>query len=48
MHSCDLLGRSLLARTRIGARVCVTLLDRMANSYDAEEASDTGKTFDYG
>ncbi|KIJ20811.1 hypothetical protein PAXINDRAFT_160284 [Paxillus involutus ATCC 200175] len=40
--------RGLLAETRVGARVCVALLDRMVNLYDAEDSSDGGKAFDYG
>ncbi|KAI9461490.1 spinocerebellar ataxia type 10 protein domain-containing protein [Boletus coccyginus] len=38
----------LLAETQVGARICVTLLDRMVTLYDAEDSSDGGKAFDYG
>jgi len=40
--------RSLLAKSRVGARICITLLDRMVLLYDAEESSDGAKAFDYG
>lgn len=40
--------RGLLAETQVGARICITLLDRMATLYDAEDSSDEGKAFDYG
>ncbi|KIL00750.1 hypothetical protein PAXRUDRAFT_795060 [Paxillus rubicundulus Ve08.2h10] len=40
--------RGSLAETRVGARICVALLDRMVNLYDAENSSDGGKAFDYG
>ncbi|KAG0709195.1 spinocerebellar ataxia type 10 protein domain-containing protein [Suillus ampliporus] len=40
--------RSLLTRSRVGARICITLLDRMVSLYDAEESSDGAKAFDYG
>ena len=39
---------SLLAKSRVGARICVNLLDRMVLLYDAEESSDGAKAFDYG
>ncbi|KAG1746702.1 spinocerebellar ataxia type 10 protein domain-containing protein [Suillus paluster] len=40
--------RSLLTRSRVGARICITLLDRMVSLHDAEESSDGAKAFDYG
>lgn len=40
--------QALLAKTRVGARTCITLLDRMTNLHDAEESSDSGRAFDYG
>ncbi|KAG2122107.1 spinocerebellar ataxia type 10 protein domain-containing protein [Suillus clintonianus] len=40
--------RSLLTKTRVGARICITLLDRVVLLYDAEESSDGAKAFDYG
>lgn len=38
---------SLLTKSRGGARICITLLDRVVLLYDAEEA-DGAKAFDYG
>lgn len=32
----------------MGARICITLLDRIVLLYDAEESSDGAKAFDYG
>lgn len=40
--------RSLLTKSRGGARICITLLDRMVLLYDAEESTDGAKAFDYG
>ncbi|KAL4063173.1 spinocerebellar ataxia type 10 protein domain-containing protein [Scleroderma citrinum] len=40
--------QALLAKTRVGAKICITLLDCMTNLHDADEASDSGKAFDYG
>ncbi|KAI5989338.1 spinocerebellar ataxia type 10 protein domain-containing protein [Pisolithus albus] len=40
--------RALLVKTRIGVRLCITLLDRMTDLHDAEESSDAGRAFDYG
>ncbi|KAF9245294.1 spinocerebellar ataxia type 10 protein domain-containing protein [Melanogaster broomeanus] len=40
--------RTLLAGSPVGARICISLLDRMVTLYDAEDASDEGKAFDYG
>ncbi|KAG1741090.1 spinocerebellar ataxia type 10 protein domain-containing protein [Suillus lakei] len=40
--------RSLLTKARVGARICITLLDRVVLLYDAEESSDGAKAFDYG
>lgn len=40
--------QALLVKTRIGVRICITLLDRMTDLHDAEESSDAGKAFDYG
>ncbi|KAH7890707.1 spinocerebellar ataxia type 10 protein domain-containing protein [Phlebopus sp. FC_14] len=40
--------QALLAKTRVGARICIALLDRMVDLYDAEESSDGSKAFDYG
>ncbi|EGN96577.1 hypothetical protein SERLA73DRAFT_124416 [Serpula lacrymans var. lacrymans S7.3] len=34
--------------TSVGARICISLLDRMVTLYDAEEMSDDAKAFDYG
>ncbi|KAH7907262.1 spinocerebellar ataxia type 10 protein domain-containing protein [Hygrophoropsis aurantiaca] len=39
---------SMLIQKPAGARICVTLLDRMVGLYDAEESTDEGKAFDYG
>ena len=41
-------NRGLIAETRVGARICITLLDRMVTLYDAEDSSDGGKAFDFG
>ncbi|KAF9221388.1 hypothetical protein BS17DRAFT_797175 [Gyrodon lividus] len=40
--------RTLLTQTQVGARICLVLLDRMVNLYDAEDSSDGAKAFDYG
>lgn len=40
--------RSLLTKTRGGARICITLLDRVVLLYDAEESTDGAKAFNYG
>ncbi|KAI6149761.1 spinocerebellar ataxia type 10 protein domain-containing protein [Pisolithus tinctorius] len=40
--------QALLVHTPIGVRICITLLDRMTDLYDAEESSDAGRAFDYG
>lgn len=40
--------RSLLTKSRAGARICITLLDRVVLLYDAEEYTDGAKAFDYG
>lgn len=40
--------QALLVKTRIGVRLCITLLDRMTDLHDAEESSDAGRAFDYG
>lgn len=39
---------SLLTKSRGGARICTTLLDRVVLLYDAEESTDGAKAFDYG
>ncbi|KAG1750046.1 spinocerebellar ataxia type 10 protein domain-containing protein [Suillus occidentalis] len=39
---------SLLTKSRGGARICITLLDRVVLLYDAEESTDGAKAFDYG
>lgn len=38
----------MLCTTPIGARVCITLLDRMVTLFDAAEPSDGAKAFDIG
>ncbi|KAL0059088.1 hypothetical protein AAF712_014219 [Marasmius tenuissimus] len=38
----------MLARTPIGARICVCLLDGMVKLYDADETSEGGLAFDVG
>ncbi|EAU90585.2 hypothetical protein CC1G_00969 [Coprinopsis cinerea okayama7 len=38
----------MLAKTAIGARVCVALLDGMLRLYEAEEESEGGKAFNVG
>ncbi|TFK18978.1 hypothetical protein FA15DRAFT_674855 [Coprinopsis marcescibilis] len=38
----------MLAKTTIGARVCVTLLDDMLRLYEAEEETEGGKAFNVG
>lgn len=38
----------MLCTTPIGARVCISLLDRMVTLFDAPETSDGGKAFDIG
>jgi ataxin-10 len=38
----------MLCTTPIGARVCISLLDRMVTLFDAAEPSDGAKAFDIG
>jgi len=38
----------MLAKTVIGARICVTLLDDMLRLFEAEEESEAGKAFNVG
>lgn len=38
----------MLCTTPIGARVCISLLDRMVTLFDAPETSDGAKAFDIG
>jgi ataxin-10 len=40
--------RRMLCTTPVGARVCITLLDRMVTLFDAVEPSDGAKAFDIG
>ncbi|KII85837.1 hypothetical protein PLICRDRAFT_114924 [Plicaturopsis crispa FD-325 SS-3] len=38
----------MLSTTPIGARTCITILDRMVSVYEEEESSDGAKAFDLG
>ena len=38
----------MFCTTPIGARVCISLLDRMVTLFDAAEPSDGAKAFDIG
>jgi ataxin-10 len=40
--------RLKLCSTKIGIRLCVSLLDKMVELYDAEEPSDGARAFDIG
>lgn len=40
--------RKQLASAKIGARICVCILDDMVDLYDAEEESEGGRAFDVG
>jgi ataxin-10 len=39
---------TMLGRSTIGARVCVTLLDNMVKLFEAEGASQGAQAFDIG
>jgi hypothetical protein len=40
--------RVMLCTTPVGARVCISLLDRMVELFDAPDPSDGAKVFDTG
>lgn len=40
--------RKLLVRSLVGARLCISLLDKMANTYEAEEGTEDANAFDVG
>lgn len=40
--------RKMLTRSKIGGRVCVSLLDNMVRLYDAEEGTEGAQAFDIG
>ena len=40
--------RVMLCTTPVGARVCISLLDRMVELFDAPDPSDGAKAFDIG
>ncbi|PPR03220.1 hypothetical protein CVT26_008068 [Gymnopilus dilepis] len=41
-------SRQLLAKTKVGVRICIGLLDNMVSLHEAEEGSDGAKAFDVG
>jgi ataxin-10 len=41
-------SRKLLAKSTIGARICVALLDDMLKLFEEEEESEGGKAFNVG
>lgn len=40
--------RTMLTRTVVGARVCISLLDNMLKLYEVEESSVGAQAFDIG
>lgn len=38
----------MLSRSKIGARICVALLDNMTRLYDEEDGTDGAQAFDVG
>ncbi|OBZ74211.1 hypothetical protein A0H81_05856 [Grifola frondosa] len=48
MHLLMTAHRELLTTTIGGARMCISLLDRLAALFDAEESSDESRAFDIG